>query len=322
MNRSVLLDLLRVFAIGLVFIAHFGQLLGTSTGGFFGLKNFYYVSLGGVGVSIFLVLSGVLAGLGDANKKTSYTLYIIKKCLRIYPLYWMSVPLSILGYVLGSWLLDGTLPKLSPNGLLVDTIGSISGFYSWFGLWGGPFNSPSWFIGLIMVMYAACPAMIYFIKRWPHLTVLALFLISAYSRYYIGQNGVPFMDQSFFEGIKSWFFRKYGFMPGRPGDWFPLCRVFEFGLGIYLAAVLPKSFWFTLDIKFKKILFFFSDIAFPLFLIHLPYMFLVHYLNKELKIPLSMSVTLFMVLLVLASYFINRLDTLVPRKYLISKFKP
>jgi peptidoglycan/LPS O-acetylase OafA/YrhL len=319
MNRSILLDLLRIFAIGLVFVAHFGQFLGASTGGFFGVKNFYYVSLGGVGVSIFLILSGVLAGLGDANKQTRYLTYIVKKCLRIYPLYWISVPLSILGYVAGSWLLDGDIPKLSPNGLLIDITGSVTGFYSWMGLWGGPYNSPSWFIGLIMVMYAIFPPLVYAMKRWPHLSILVLFVISAYARYYVGQHGVPFVDQGFFEGIKSWFFRKYGFMPGRPGDWFPLCRVFEFGLGMYIALMLPKGFWFKLDLPFKRIIIFLSDIAFPLFLIHLPFMFLVHFFEKEMGLPLALAITVFMAVLVLASYAVNKLDQLIPRKWITQK---
>lgn len=319
MKRSELLDLLRIIAIGMVFIAHFGQLLGGPAGGFFGVKNFYYVSLGGLGVSVFLVLSGILAGLGDANKQTSYLSYFIKKCLRIYPLYWMSVPLSIVGYALGGWLLDGKIPNLVPNGFATELFGSISGFYSWLGLWGGPYNSPSWFIGLIMVMYAIFPPLVFAMKRWPHLVIVALFFISAYARYYIGQHGIPFADQSFLEGIKGWFYRKYGFMPGRPGDWFPICRIFEFGFGVYLGLVLPKSFWFKLNLPFKRVMFFLSDIAFPLFLIHLPFMFLVLWLENDLKLPLALSIIVFMGALIAASYTINELDKKIPRKKITSK---
>jgi peptidoglycan/LPS O-acetylase OafA/YrhL len=129
MNRSVLLDILRIFAIALVFAAHLGQLVDTSAGDFFGLKNFYYVSLGGVGVSLFLVLSGILAGLGGFSPKAGYVTYMKKKVLRIYPLYLMSVPLAIMGYFLGSLLLEGDIPKLFPNGFITDMIGSITGYH-------------------------------------------------------------------------------------------------------------------------------------------------------------------------------------------------
>ena len=270
MNRSILLDILRISAIALVFVAHFGQLVDTSAGDFFGLKNFYYVSLGGVGVSLFLVLSGILAGLGGSSPKAGYVTYMLKKVLRIYPLYLMSVPLAIMGYFLGSLLLEGDIPKLFPNGFITDMIGSITGFYSWTGLWGGPYNSPSWFIALIMTMYALFPIIFFVMKKQRHLVIVILLSVSLASRYYVGQEGVPFVDTTFFEDVKSWFYRRYGFMPGRPGDWFPPCRVFEFGLGVYLAMMLPRATWFVLQTGFNRTIQFLSDLAFPLFLIHYP----------------------------------------------------
>ena len=321
MNRSEILDSLRIFAIVLVFIAHFGQILDTAAGDFFGVKNLYYVSLGGVGVSLFLILSGILASLTDGSKKTSYTTYMLKKVLRIYPLYWMSVPLAILGYVLGEWLLDGDMPKLFPNGITVDLIGSVTGFYSWGGLWGGPYNSPSWFIALIMVMYALFPLLLFCMRRQAHLTLAVLLLISLYSRYYVGQQGLPFDDQSFYEGIKSWFYRQYGFMPGRPGDWFPPCRLFEFGLGIYLALIVPKAAWFKLKLPFNKPLTFLSDLAFPLFLFHYPFMFFVVYLEDK-GLPLWLSIIIFMIVLTLLCYWINLLDQKIPRKRITSMLSP
>jgi peptidoglycan/LPS O-acetylase OafA/YrhL len=86
MNRSILLDSLRILAILLVFIAHAGQLLDHASGDFFGWKNLYFVSLGGVGVTIFLLLSGILAGLSDPSRQESYLTYLLKKARRIYPL--------------------------------------------------------------------------------------------------------------------------------------------------------------------------------------------------------------------------------------------
>ena len=114
MERSVVLDLLRIAAIGLVFVAHFGQILGHWSGDFFGLKNFYYVSLGGVGVTMFLVLSGILAGLTDFPKQTPYFRYLFKKMLRIYPLYWLSIPVVMAAFILEGLLLDGEWRHLFP----------------------------------------------------------------------------------------------------------------------------------------------------------------------------------------------------------------
>lgn len=317
MKRSMLLDFLRISAIALVFVAHFGQLVDTSAGAFFGLKNFYYVSLGGVGVSLFLVLSGILAGLGGSPPKVGYGTYMLKKILRIYPLYWMSVPLAILGYFLGSLLLEEDIPQLFPNGFITDMIGSITGFYSWMGLWGGPYNSPSWFIALIMTMYALFPMIFFSMKKQAHLVIVLLLFVSLASRYYVGQEGVPFVETTFFEDVKSWFYRRYGFMPGRPGDWFPPCRVFEFGLGVYLALLLPRATWFKFQTRFYRPLQILSDLAFPLFLIHYPFLFLVVYF-EELGLPLALSIVAFLALNTFVSYLVNLVDQRVPRKRIIS----
>lgn len=319
MLRSILLDLLRIIAISLVFIAHFGQILGWPLGDFFGVKNFYYVSLGGLGVSMFLVLSGVLAGIGEAGRKSNPAAYVYKKFLRIYPLYWLSIPISMAGYVLGAWLLKGDIPKLFPNGMAMDLWGSFTGFYAWMGLWGGPYNSPSWFIALIMSMYLIFPLLYFFIKKQALATLLATLGISIAARIYIGQEGVPFSDQSLFDSVKGYFYRQYGFMPGRPGDWFPLCRIFEFALGVYLGYKLPKTLWFTLNIRFTKLIGFLSDHAFSLFLVHSPFLFVVLYL-KKLGVPEALAISVYMMLMFVAAYWMNKLDDRFPRKKLVPAF--
>lgn len=308
MKRSQLLDLLRVCAIALVFVAHFAQLLDNDLGGFFGIKNFYYVSLGGVGVSIFLVLSGVLLGLTDANKQRSYRDFMTKKLKRIYPLYWLTLPLSILGYTLASLTSGDGIANLAPNGVLIDVLGSVTGFYAWFGLWGGPYNPPSWFIGLIISLYAIGPMLLFGFKRYPNVLLLLLLVISATSRWYVGQEGVPFVPTDLYDELKGWAFRQFGFMPGRPTDWFPLCRLFEFGLGIYIALVLPKKMWFSINLPIRPISNYLSDLAFPLFLLHLPWLFSVEIMIDK-GLPAAISISLFMVALTLIAHGVNKLES-------------
>ncbi len=318
MERSTLLDSLRIFAITLVFVAHIGQLLGHVSGDFFGLKNIYYVSLGGVGVTLFLILSGLLAGLSDGPKDEECIRYLLKKILRIYPLYLLSVPLAMLGYALGGGLLQGDLPDMFPNGITTDLIGSLTGFYAWAELWGGPYNPPSWFIALIMSLYALFPLLYFAFKRKPHFTLLILFGISLGSRYYVGQWGIPFIESTWLDQMQGWVYRQYGFMPGRPGDWFPPCRVFEFGLGIYLALHLPKTLWNRLRLPFSKAIRWLSDLAFPLFLVHYPFLFLVTTLI-DLGLPVVLAISAYMGLMLVLAYWINRLDIRVPRKRVIAR---
>lgn len=314
MQRSVLLDLARVFAIALVFVAHIGQLLDSAAGAFFGVKNFYYVSLGGVGVSLFLLLSGLLAGLTVAASQSGYFAYLVKKLLRIYPLYLLSVPLAVLGYLLGGWLLDGDLPRLFPNGVAPDLLGSLSGFYAWMGLWGGPYNAPSWFIALILPLYALFPALFGLLKRWPQRTLLATLILSIVARYYVGQQGLPFARPSLFDSVEGWLYRQYGFMPGRPGDWFVPCRLFEFTLGIYLALRLPRQLWFAVGTGvLSRPIAWLSDLSFALFLLHYPFLFLIPLLSG-LGLPLALAIVLYLLLTGMLAQQVNRLDQRFPRR--------
>ncbi|GGO87229.1 hypothetical protein GCM10011348_39930 [Marinobacterium nitratireducens] len=321
MNRSPLLDSLRILAIALVLIAHIGQLLGHASGDFFGLKNFYFVSLGGLGVSLFLVLSGALAGLGNASRRNGYPHYLLKKVMRIYPLYWLSVPLAMLGYALGAGLLAGDVPEMFPNGFATDLLGSLSGFYAWIGLWGGPYNPPSWYISLIMSLYVLAPAMLWFMKRWPHRTLGALLAISLAARYYVGQWGLPFMVPSLFEQVEGWLYRQYGFMPGRPGDWFPPCRLFEFGLGIYLAQNLPQALWSGSRLPFGNATRLLADLSFPLFLIHYPFLFLVPSLMAQ-GLSEWLAIAVYLALILVAAFQINTLEQRIRSGPLFSRRQP
>jgi hypothetical protein len=161
------------------------------------------------------------------------------------------------------------------------------------------------------------PMIFFVMKKQRHLVIVILLAVSLASRYYVGQEGIPFVDTTFFEDVKSWFYRRYGFMPGRPGDWFPPCRVFEFGLGVYLALLLPRARWFAFQTRFSQPIQFLSDLAFPLFLIHYPFLFLVIYLG-EIGLPPALSIVAFLAIITFVSYLVNLIDQRVPRKRIIS----
>ncbi len=307
MTRSLLIDLLRILAITLVFIAHLGQLLGHNSGDFFGWKNIYFVSLGGVGVSLFLVLSGILSGFSKPITTSGYGHYLFKKLKRIYPLYWLSVPVAVIGFVLAQVTLEKEFPNLIPNGLLIDLMGSFTGFYAWWGLWGGPYNPPSWYISLIMSLYVLAPVIVYCLHRWSLTTLAVLFCISAGSRWYVGQWGLPFIDTSLLDQVEGWFYRQYGFMPGRPGDWFPPCRLFEFGLGIYMGLKLPGSFWSCVQLPASGVIKKLSDLSFPLFLVHYPFLFLVEALNV-IGLNIALSITVYLGLMLVLAEGLYRLE--------------
>ena len=233
-----------------------------------------------------------------------------KKLKRIYPLYWLSLPISLLGYVLASLAMNDSSPDLVPNSFMLDLLGSLTGFYSWIGLWGGPYNPPSWFIGLIISLYAVGPLILKGFNKRPYLTLLILLVISVASRMYVGQEGIPFVPTNTYDEVKGWAYRQFGFMPGRPTDWFPLCRIFEFGLGVYIGMRLPKHIWFALQLPFHKVTAYLSNLAFPLFLLHYPWMFLVAVFIDH-GMPIIFSIGLYMFSLIMLSYDVSKLESKV-----------
>lgn len=239
-ERLYCLDAIRIFAIILLLFSHVSAFLGLPYGGFFGIKNFYYVSLGGVAVTIFLVLSGLVLGLNYPLISNNYFKFIYSRFKRIYPIYWLSLLFSILIAV-----------DRSQWSGLSDFLFSISGFYAFFGFWGGPYLATSWFIGLIISLYFFYPFLSKLLRKAPINGIIILLIISVLIRYLLGKQTV---------------------LTGRPHDWFPLARLFEFGLGIFIAYSMPLHFWYKFKPNkiMKNIISKLSELSFPIFLIHYP----------------------------------------------------
>jgi hypothetical protein len=82
-------------------------------------------------------------------------------------------------------------------------------------------NITYWFIGLILSLYLLYPILLYAMKKRPNISLVSFFFISLASRWIL-----------------------YYIFPTFSGGWdaFPLCRIFNFGLGIYLMRkrLFPK----------------------------------------------------------------------------------
>jgi peptidoglycan/LPS O-acetylase OafA/YrhL len=239
MARLLIFDLLRIIAIALVVIAHIAQKLNIPIlNSAYGIPNFYFVSPGGMGVTILLVVSGAVLYLNHP-KVIYYKDFIIKRLHRIYPAYWCSMVLILLGHAVTSHI-----PYLAPRDLML----SITGMYAFVGEWGGPINGVSWFIGLIVILYLMYPSIMHQIEKHGCIALFVLLVISVWSRWFFGHEA------------------------GRMTDWFPLCRVFEFGLGIFIAerGLYPKT------LTTSRAIYFLSNLSFYVFLIHVPLLFAVN----------------------------------------------
>jgi peptidoglycan/LPS O-acetylase OafA/YrhL len=297
--RFLVLDLVRCFAIALLLLSHIGQTVNSPLGSFFGIQHFYYVSLGGFAVTVFLILSGTVLELQYGSRDVTYFQFVAKRCLRIYPIYYLSLLFGITIYFLHSYHESGHfLANLSKLGV-GDIILSITGGYAFAGKLGGPFVATSWFIGLIISMYILFPFLSRGIKKRPNITISALLLISFLSRLIIGRQEI---------------------FPTRPLDWFPLCRVFEFSLGIYLAIVLPRNVFNYLKSSRRVGLFisFISEISFPLFLIHAPLLIIISYLSRSGTNQL-LSICLFFLISFFLSWVVLVIDKNISKSFIVNK---
>jgi peptidoglycan/LPS O-acetylase OafA/YrhL len=300
--RSILLDLIRVIAISMIVFVHIAQTLKSPLGDFFGIPGLYHVSIGGLGVTILLALSGLVLELSDrATKKSSYFLFILKRVLRIYPIYYMSVIVGIGTYFLfQSSNLNSVLKELN----LTDLLLTITGLYAFVGKWGGTFSPASWFIGLIMSMYFLYPFLSSKMRKFPVTTISILFTVSLLTRLIL---------------------YKYELDWGRPIDWFPACRVFEFSFGIFIACQIPKGFWQIENYHLSNVqthfLVYLSEITFPLFLIHSIFRSFLDWMLESKGLSVPFSIFIYLSASILTSCVLLEIDRNVPRKLIFQKLE-
>jgi peptidoglycan/LPS O-acetylase OafA/YrhL len=300
--RSLLIDILRSLGIALLLFGHlYAKLHNEFLYNSWMSQNSYLILPGNPAVLIFLFLSGLSLQIQYGSKTYHYGKFLVKRFLRIYSIYYMSLIIGITVFIYIGYQKNGSVFSRLSSLNFSDLILSLTGFYAFFGKWGGPFVKTSWFIGLIVTLYFAFPFLSKCIKKNPHLWILLLFLISVISRFIITE----YTDSS------DRFIR-----------WFPLCRIFEFSFGIYLATVAKPSLWYVLNNKssvLEKTFEFIGKLSFPLFLIHMPFIYFV----GELKIKGYTDFTiviLFLAVTITLSWFVLKLDEHVPRKKILQLF--
>lgn len=213
--RLLLIDILKILGISLVLLEHyFNQMYDPTIEGFylhldvsFLNSTVYHVYYGPIGISIFLFASGLSLTFNypQIDSWQALKTFYSKRVMRIYPAYYIAIVFAV---VMNPSTLNIKFSFLDYfklfTGLQSINAVTIQDFY-------GYVSGPFWFLTVVLMMYAMFPFLLYVIKKHPHVSISALFLISFVSRYYLG------MDTTHFRLI----------------DWFPLCRVFEFVLGIY-----------------------------------------------------------------------------------------
>lgn len=287
-TRVLFFDLLRVIAISMILLSHMLITIGppvSQWGQFYiGIKNFYWTTWGEIGVTIFLIISGLSLEYIYGNKKINFGSYYLKRIIRIYPTYYMSLFIALGIHILvASWAYIKHTKQfiLLPGFDYFDFFLTLSGFNAFAGKWGGSLVWTSWFIGLIMTLYLFYPAISYGIRKYPWGVITVLLIVSVVSMHIIGQSSI---------------------LSGNPMQWFPLNRIFEFGFGVFLVRTLKQDFLLSFNKLLKHLPFlpFLSTISFPLFLIHDPLRRFIYFGPKNLT-SLIIGIPVFIILSIILS---------------------
>lgn len=256
-QRSVFLDVFRTLSCALIVIWHIAEVFKHPIGKpIFVIPDFYTLSLGGFGVTLFLILSGLVLQLSYGGKKYSYFDFISKRIFRIFPTYWFCLVLSIILYLYREWFLDSKATYFAEL-TLREWACSLSGTCAYLGWWGGPFLVTGWFISLILGLYLLFPFISRLFAKSTNFAIFFAFIVS-------------------FTTLLLVHFHLLGW-GWSPQEWIPFARLFEFSIGIWLATVTPKTLWYSFNTKipFQSTWHFLSDLSFPFFLIHFQLRFLL-----------------------------------------------
>jgi peptidoglycan/LPS O-acetylase OafA/YrhL len=234
-------DAVRLLGVALVVAVHLLQRAGSPLGGGFGIRGFYYVSIGGVGVTILLVLSGCVTHLAYSQREYTWLSFMRRRLAHIYPTYWLSMGATVL--MAGTPILAGRTPleyALDLSGFLVFSGRPMSSYIL----------STGWFVGLIVALYAAYPLLARCMARRPLVALLVVLAISVASRLLVGA---------------IWPAKRYN-------EWVPFGRLFEFTFGMWLAGTPRRasavSGWLPVTPALGRALEWAAAVSFPLFLMH------------------------------------------------------
>ena len=185
------LQFLRFLAFLLVFLFHSAHF------------QFLYNPGGGAAasaVSFFILLSGFLAGYTCVNQNIKCTLkecikYVFKKIKKFYPLYIGTTAVTLLYSGLKTHLLLGNFEAV--RDLLIQLFKNVFLIQSWFPTGYFSYNSPSWFLSTMMLLYLCKTPLTYYLqkistKKYGVFVLIGLFFIfstlfAAYC-YAIGQS--------------------------------------------------------------------------------------------------------------------------------------
>ncbi len=216
-RRVFYLDFIRVISILLIFIYHFHIALDD-----FNIEvpiplitNTANVTIGHIGVSLFLFLSGASLAYTYPKYSTLKDFYK-KRFLTIFPAFWLIYVGLFLWFDVPEH--SGIFSSETPLGYLILSILGMDGYLSPF--IPNFYKIGEWFLGMIIILYLLFPFLYWCMKKFPRTFFLfAIIWYFLWTRYFPFQ-GIP-MERSIF------------------------IRIFDFILGMYFMSYVKQVSLFT-----------------------------------------------------------------------------
>jgi peptidoglycan/LPS O-acetylase OafA/YrhL len=270
-KRLLFIDSLKIIGVGCVLLWHL----------FFNTYNLVWflplygmIHLGGIGVILFLIASGAALTYNQYNFDgiKNILIFYYKRLVRVYPAMWLSTLFIFL-----------VLPSFFKNINYIKLLEELTGFYYYFNKDIPTINSPSWFIGLIVILYILYPLLYYIIRKYGYYGFIVIYTISMATHIYLYNN------PGFF-GYTNLFY--FGVVP----------NLWAFCLGIFIMSI-------NLYPKFESKNFIIKELSNLSFYI---------YLLQFTIIPFySLSIPLFLIELLFSSYMLMLTDNKI-NEYILS----
>lgn len=175
-ERLKYVDLLRLIAMIPVVAVHWTRGLeysGVSTDSKVLPDIIFSIYLGGFGVAIFFVLSGISL-MYTYDGKLDLKKYFYKRFLGIYPMFWVAWLIAFMYYFVVN---KGAYYTTAPKWTMIWTVLGMDGYFSGFGPnW---YLLGEWFLGCIIFLYLLFPVLKWGIEKHPVVTGIIIMLVYA-----------------------------------------------------------------------------------------------------------------------------------------------
>ena len=232
-TRIFYLDLVRALAALLIVLTHFNNPY-LADGGYV-LTNFPFgIYVGGLGVSLFLIISGAALTL-TYRRPINLKRFYWKRFLNIYPMFWTAWILATLYFFV---VTGGRPPNSAPTRSLIFTVLGVDGLVANFHV-RTAYLLGEWFLGFILLYYLVFPLLLWAIDRYPIVTGAAI--LAAYAatvivmqRYFAGYPSAMILTTR----LPELAFGSYFVLYGRRVHW---ATVIPAVAVLAISAMLPEE---------------------------------------------------------------------------------